>query len=57
MVGQNILPQRLDPIVATLPAADVRESLSSMHAAMVAAVQAMPTHGEFIRRYCASAMA
>ena len=51
-LGQNIVPRRVDPIVAALPVAEVRQSLESMHAAMHGAAQAMPTHAEFIRRYC-----
>jgi tryptophan halogenase len=53
-LGQNILPRRCDPIVAALPADQVRQSLDSMHAAMLAATQAMPTHADFIQRYCAA---
>jgi tryptophan halogenase len=53
-LGQNILPRRCDPIVATLPEDQVRQSLDSMHAAMLAATQAMPTHADFIQRYCAA---
>ena len=53
-LGQNILPRRPDPIVAALPPAEVRQSLESMHAAMLAAVRAMPAHAEFIQRYCPS---
>jgi tryptophan halogenase len=54
-LGQNIMPRRNDPIVASLPQAEVRQSLESMHAAMLAAVGAMPAHAEFIQRYCPSA--
>jgi tryptophan 7-halogenase len=52
LLGQNIVPRRCDPIVAALSHAEVRQSLESMHAAMLAATQAMPTHAEFIQRYC-----
>ncbi|WP_366930057.1 tryptophan halogenase family protein [uncultured Sphingomonas sp.] len=52
MLGQGIMPSASDPIVATLPADDVARSLASMREAMAAAVQRMPTHGEFLSRYC-----
>jgi tryptophan 7-halogenase len=52
MLGQHVTPRRIDPIVATLPHAEVRRSLDSMHAAMINAANAMPTHAEFIQRYC-----
>ncbi len=51
-LGQNIVPRRQDPIVANLPHPQVRESLDSMHAAMLNAARSMPTHSEFIQRYC-----
>ena len=51
-LGQRITPVRCDPIVASLPHADVHESLESMRLAMLRAAEAMPTHEEFIRRYC-----
>jgi tryptophan halogenase len=51
-LGQHIVPKRLDPMVATLPHADVHESLESMRLAMIQAAKAMPPHEEFIARYC-----
>ncbi len=51
-LGQHIVPKRLDPIVATLPHADVHESLESMRTAMIQAANAMPSHEQFIHRYC-----
>ena len=51
-LGQHIVPKRLDPIVATLPHADVHESLESMRMAMIQAAHAMPSHEQFIARYC-----
>ncbi len=51
-LGQNIVPKRYDPIVAALPQADVHESLESMRLAMIQAANAMPTHEQFIQRYC-----
>jgi tryptophan halogenase len=57
LLGQHIMPKHCDPIVATLPQAEVRRSLESMRAAMINAADSMPTHEEFIRRYCAAGAA
>jgi tryptophan halogenase len=54
-LGQNIMPHQCDPIVAVLPAEKVLESVESMRVAMNKAAAAMPTHEEFIARYCATA--
>ena len=51
-LGQNIVPTRVDPIVGSLPASEVRQSLDSMRVAMSGAAQAMPSHADFIQRYC-----
>lgn len=56
-LGQRIVPQQCDPIVATLPPADVAKSVESMRAAMRNAAQQMPTHEDFIARYCPSGAA
>jgi tryptophan 7-halogenase len=54
MLGQNIVPRSFDPIVATLPAADIAHSLASMRSAMQTATHQMPTHEQFVARYCAA---
>jgi len=53
-LGQNIVPKIVDPIIALLPPQDVRQSLESMRVAMAHTAQGMPTHEDFIRRYCAA---
>lgn len=57
MLGQHIVPKHCDPIVATLPVDQVRESLESMRTAIENAALAMPTHAEFIQRYCPAQIA
>lgn len=52
MLGQNIVPKVCDPIVATLEAAQVDHSLTSMRRAMADAAGKMPTHAAFIDQYC-----
>ena len=53
-LGQNIVPQQCDPIVAVLPKEEVLQSVESMRVAMSKAAAAMLTQEEFIRRYCAA---
>ena len=53
-VGQNVMPRRVDPIVASLPPEQVSHSLRSMHAAMRRAAEQMPTHEAFLDRYGAA---
>jgi tryptophan halogenase len=51
-LGQHIVPQQCDPIVAVLPPEDVLHSVESMRVAMANAAAHMPTHQDFIRSYC-----
>lgn len=52
MLGQNILPNNVDPIVSALPNNQVTHSLMSMQTAMKNAAMNMPTHAQFIQQYC-----
>jgi tryptophan 7-halogenase len=52
MLGQHIVPRSHDPIVSTLPLDEVTGSIESMRTAMEAATARMPTHEEFLARYC-----
>ena len=51
MLGQNIVPERVDALVAQVPPAQVAHSLSSMRAGMLRAVDAMPTHSDYLQRF------
>jgi tryptophan halogenase len=51
-LGQNMGPRSYDPIVSTLPGDEVGNSLESMRTAMERAASRMPTHEEFLTRYC-----
>ncbi len=51
-LGQHIVPQSHDPIVSTLPYGEVTHSIESMRTAMESAAARMPTHEEFLARYC-----
>lgn len=55
MLGQNIIPKVVDPIVASLPHDQVAHSLGSMQSAMEKTAQQMPTHDAFLERYGAKA--
>ena len=54
MLGQNIIPKNVAPIVSTLPHDQVTHSLASMQRAMKNAATNMPSHEQFIQKYCAS---
>lgn len=52
--GQGVFPKTVDPIISSLPIAEVDRSLASMRNAMQKAVMSMPTHSQFIDTYCRS---
>ena len=52
--GQGVFPKIVDPIISTLPVPEVHRSLSSMRNAMQKAVISMPTHSQFIGKFCPS---
>lgn len=51
MVGQNILPERVDPIVDGLNPEQVSHSLQSMHRAIQSAAANMPRHEDMLKSY------
>ena len=52
LIGQGIMPKHCDPIVAMLPHDEVRRSLDSIREGIAKAAHSMPSHAEFIQRYC-----
>ena len=52
MLGQNLIPEAIDPIVTDLPLAQVEHSLKTMRQSIGDAVMKMPTHKQFIGQYC-----
>lgn len=51
MIGQNILPRTVDPIVNSLNEQEIARSLGSMQTAMTSASQKMETHEAFLKKY------
>ena len=51
MLGQNIQPRAVDPIVAQIPTAEVARSLRSLRDGYARAVERMPTHSAYIDRF------
>jgi len=51
MLGQNITPEQIDPIVSAVKPEDVARSLNSMSASMRNAVSKMPSHENFLKNY------
>jgi tryptophan halogenase len=54
MLGQGIAPTGYDPLVDTLPDEPVRQRLGRMAVLMRSAAEAMPSHSDYIARYCAA---
>ena len=50
--GQNILPQRYDPLVDHRDINQVRQQLAGIRQVISAAADSLPTHREFIARNC-----
>ena len=55
LIGQNIMPERYDPIADTVPLAEVRQFMASARAGIRKAVQAMPTQDAYIAKHCRAA--
>ena len=51
-LGQRVVPDRYDPLADSRKAEDSRAFLANIARAIAAAADAMPTHGEFVARYC-----
>lgn len=53
-IGQNLYPATIDPIVAALPVEEVQHSLDTMRSSIRAASAKMPSHQQYLEKYCPS---
>jgi len=54
MLGQNLKPERYDPLVDMLPEDHTVAVLRRMQALVRQAAESLPAHSEFISRHCAA---
>ena len=54
--GQEVLPERYDPVVDTIAEDRLRRGLQQRREAIRRAVAGMPAHDEFIAQYCAASL-
>jgi tryptophan 7-halogenase len=54
MLGQGIVPQQYHPAVDLLPDQEIAGLVDSVKTVVAACVDAMPTHAQFIAKYCAA---
>ena len=52
LLGQGIIPDEWDPLVDSLPDDQVRQRLSHLSGLIGRTAEAMPSHAEFVARYC-----
>jgi tryptophan halogenase len=53
MMGQSIWPERYDPLADALEMQDIRRRLAAIRTDIHRAVDAMPTHRDFLAQHCA----
>lgn len=54
MLGQGILPRRVDPLVTSLPVAEIEQKLALLRRAMGDFAETLPEHQDLLNQYCAS---
>lgn len=55
MLGQNVTPERWDPLADAIPLEELIRQADEQRTLLHQAIDCMPTHAEFIERYCAGA--
>jgi tryptophan halogenase len=55
MLGQGIMPHKYHPVVDQMPQADLDKFVGGVKGVIASCVDAMPTHAQFIARYCQAA--
>ena len=54
LTGQGIMPERHDPLADVMPLDELQRRLDHMKSAVRQAVDAAPTHRDFVARHCAA---
>ena len=54
MLGQNVIPQAIDPMVAGKPVSEIEPKLSALRQAMNDYANGLQSHQDLLRQYCAS---
>jgi tryptophan halogenase len=54
MLGQNVIPRAIDPLIAHVPVAEIESKLELLRRAMNEFADKLPSHEETLRTYCAS---
>jgi len=54
LIGQSVLPERYDPLLDLRTGVDADTHMAGLKNAMREIAHAMPTHAEFIQRFCAA---
>jgi tryptophan halogenase len=53
MLGQNVIPRAVDPVIASLPASEIEPKLEVLRRAMNEFADSLPSHEMALRKYCA----
>jgi tryptophan 7-halogenase len=53
MIGQNVIPRAVDPVIANLAMSEVEPKLELLRRAMNNFADGLPSHEESLQRYCA----
>jgi tryptophan halogenase len=54
MLGQNVIPRAVDPVIASLPVSEIEPKLALLRRAMNEFADKLPSHEMALRKYCAS---
>jgi tryptophan 7-halogenase len=54
MLGQNVIPRVVDPVIAHAPVADIEAKLEVLRRAMNQFADTLPSHEDALRAYCSS---
>lgn len=54
MLGQNVMPRVIDPVVSAMPVGEIERKLALLRQAMNQFAGPLPTHREVLQKYCAS---